>query len=73
MDKEKFLEIMADVVNEEPEDISMDTELSSLDEWDSVAFVAFLAGMSDYTDRKIKPQQVREAAKMSDLYHLAFD
>ena len=72
MEKEQFLNEMMEILDTD-ETLTLETKLNSLEEWDSIAYVAFLAGMSDYTDKKIRPQQVREAVTVGDLYHLAFD
>lgn len=72
MEQKEFLNTMADVLDEDVADLEMDTELSSLDGWDSIAYVAYLAAMSDYTEKKIAPKEVRDAVTLADLYRLAF-
>ena len=42
MTKETFLEKMADILDAE-EEISFDTELSGLEEWDSLSIVSYIA------------------------------
>ncbi|MCI7331075.1 MAG: hypothetical protein MR866_06490 [Selenomonadaceae bacterium] len=73
MEEKEFLTTMAEVLDEDENELQMNTELSSLEGWDSIAYVAYLAAMSDYTDKKILPKQVRDAGTVADLYHLAFD
>ena len=66
---EEFKEKMLDVLNRE-EEVELETKLSDLEEWDSLAYVAFLAMAAEYTDKSIRASQVRNAQTMQDLYAL---
>ena len=69
MSKEEFKEKILDVLNRE-EDLEMDTKLSDVEEWDSLAYVAFLAMAAEYTDKTIRASEVRGAQTVGDLYNL---
>lgn len=72
MKENEFLSEMQDILDTE-KTLTMETGLGDCEAWDSIAYVTFLADMSDYTEKKISPQEVRTAVTVGDLYHLAFD
>ena len=65
----EFKEQMLQVMNRE-DDVDMDQQLSDIEEWDSLAYVAFLAMAQDYTNKPIRASEVRGAEKVRDLYDL---
>lgn len=67
--QENFLEKMVDLLDTE-EEITMETVLEGIEEWDSLSFVSFLAMASAVVKKKIEPAKVRSAIKMQDLYVL---
>ena len=69
MDKEKFLEKMIDILDTEYE-VTMDTALEGLEEWDSLSFVSYLAMVKVNTGQTIKPEMVRSAMTIGDLFSL---
>ena len=69
MTVEEFSEQMIDVLNIE-EEVDLDTNLADLEEWDSVAYVAYLAMAAEYTERTIRAAEVRDAKTVRDLYNL---
>ena len=69
MDKEKFLEKMIDILDCEQE-ITMDTVLGDIEEWDSLSFVSFLAMANTTCGKKIIPADVRNASTIADLFEL---
>lgn len=66
---EQFIEKMVDLLDCE-EEITMDTVLDELDEWDSLSFVSFLAMANAAYGKKIEPSDVRRAETIGDLYSL---
>ena len=52
------------------EDVTMDSVLADLDEWDSLSIVSFVAFANSSCGKKIAPVQIRECVKISDLYNL---
>ena len=69
MTTETFLEKMADVLDAEGE-ISFDTGLSGLEEWDSLSIVSYIAMANASCGMKVDVKKVREAVTIGDLYDL---
>lgn len=69
MTKETFLEKMADILDAE-EEISFDTELSGLEEWDSLSIVSYIAMANASCGMKVDVKKVREVVTIGDLYDL---
>ena len=69
MTKDTFLEKMADILDAE-EEISFDTELSGLEEWDSLSIVSYIAMANASCGMKVDVKKVREAVTIGDLYDL---
>ena len=69
MTKEIFLERMADILDVEDE-ITLDTNLSELDEWDSLSIVSYVAMANAACGKKVDVKSVREAVTLQDLYDL---
>lgn len=66
---EQFLEKMADILDCEQE-ISMETVLTDLKEWDSLSLVSFMAMANVAYGKKVNPADVKMAKTMTDLYNL---
>lgn len=69
MSQDLFLEKMLEVLDSD-QGITMDTLLSSLEEWDSLSVISFLAMVNLNTGKKLEPVKVQEAVYIKDLYHL---
>ncbi|WP_405744745.1 phosphopantetheine-binding protein [Anaerovibrio slackiae] len=69
MTKEIFLERMADILDAEDE-ITLDTNLSELEEWDSLSIVSYVAMANAACGKKVDVKSVREAVTIQDLYDL---
>ena len=69
MTKEIFLERMADILDVEDE-ITLDTNLSELDEWESLSIVSYVAMANAACGKKVDVKSVREAVTIQDLYNL---
>lgn len=69
MTNEIFLERMADILDVEDE-ITLDTNLSELDEWDSLSIVSYIAMANASCGKKVDVKRVREAVTIQDLYNL---
>ena len=66
---ERFIEKMVDMLDSE-EEITMETVLDELDEWDSLSFVSFLAMANVAYGKKLEPSEVKLAETVGDLYNL---
>lgn len=69
MDQKIFLEKMMDLLDlvEEP---SMDSELEKFEDWDSLAYVSFLAMANRISNKRIAPEDVKAAKTLGDLFKL---
>ena len=69
MEEKEFLEKMAEIMDTETE-LSMDSVLKDIEEWDSLSYVAFLAFGATIAKEKIWPADVKAAKTLRDLYSL---
>lgn len=69
MNEQIFKEKMADILYRD--DIpDLDTPLNEIEEWNSVAYLAFVAMASDDRPAKIQASDIRNAVTLRDLYNL---
>ena len=61
---------MQDEVLDTENEVTMDTELATVEEWDSLSFVGFLAMARVATGRKLERATVQKAKALRDLYAL---
>ena len=66
---EQFIEKMVDILDSE-EEITMDTVLDDLDEWDSLSLVSFMAMANAAYGKKVAAADVKMAKTVADLYEL---
>ena len=66
MNKKEFLEKIADILDCEQE-VSMESVLTDIEEWDSLSFVSFLAMANASYGKKVSPADVRAAKTIGDL------
>lgn len=69
MTEEIFLEKMTEIFDAEDE-VTMATELDSLEEWDSLSVVSYVAMANAACGRKIEVKKVRDAVTLQDLYDM---
>lgn len=69
MTKENFIERMTDILDTEDE-ISLNTNLGELEEWDSLSIVSYIAMANAACGKKVDVKKVREAVTIQDLYDL---
>ena len=69
MNKEQFLEKMMDLLDSEDE-ITMESMLGNIEEWDSLSYVSFLAMANVSAGKKIKPEDVKAAKTLGELFEL---
>lgn len=69
MQEKDFLEKMAEIMDTEVE-LSMESKLKDIEEWDSLSYVAFLAFSAPIAKEKIWPADVKSAETLQDLYKL---
>lgn len=69
MTERTFLDEMTDLMDTEQE-LSMDTALADIEEWDSLSHVAFMAYAATHNLGNVSPQDVKKAKTLCDLYEL---
>ena len=69
--EKEFIEKLTEMMDTEA-NLSMDTELAEIEEWDSLSYVAFLAMASTVPNKKVMPADVKAAKQVRDLYELLF-
>ena len=69
MAEEIVLEKMTEILDAEDE-VTMATELDSLEEWDSLSVVSYVAMANAACGRKIEVKKVRDAVTLQDLYDM---
>ncbi|MBQ0067128.1 MAG: hypothetical protein KBS60_02900 [Phascolarctobacterium sp.] len=62
--------LIADMMELEQGKLAKDTVLNSLNEWDSLAVLSFVAMMDEEFGKDIKGCQVRECKTVADLMNL---
>lgn len=70
MTKEQFLTKMQEEVLDTDQEITMDSKLEEIEEWDSLAFVSFIAMANTAAGKKVDRVAVQDAAMIGDLYAL---
>lgn len=66
---EQFIEKMVDILDSE-EEITMNTVLGELEEWDSLSIVSFMAMVNAVYGKKVVLANVKAAETIKDLYEL---
>lgn len=69
MTEKQFLEKMVDLLDTE-EEVTLDTVLADIEEWDSISLVGFLAFANNHSNSKITAADVRKAQTINDLYEM---
>ena len=69
MKKEIFIEKMKEILDCS-ENFTFETQLSEIEEWDSLSIVSFLAMANVESGKKIDITLLREAKSIGDLYIL---
>lgn len=71
MEEKKFIEKMAEILEEEITTVKMESRLDSFDAWDSLARITFIVFVSDEHKKRLDGSAVKDAVFVSDLYSLA--
>ncbi len=69
MTEQSFIKKMVDIMDTEDE-ITMDTVLEEIEEWDSLSHVGFLSLCAGTAKTKVNASEVRAAKTIRDLYSL---
>ena len=67
MNQDDFLRLAAEAM-ETDDAITMDQPFTSMDNWDSIAVLSFIALVDETFDVAIKPKQIQEAVSLMDIW-----
>lgn len=70
MTNEQKIKVLEEILDLEENSLKPQTILKDLEEWDSVAFLSFIAMMDDEFGKTIKGSVVREQKTVADLMAL---
>ena len=68
---DKFAQEFGSIVEADSASISPQTDLESIQQWDSVAVVAFMAFVSESSGAVVDPEKIARAKTVGDLFDLA--
>ena len=71
MTEEQFLAGFADAIGSAPESLTFDTPLSSLENWDSVAYLSVMTMVDEHMGVVLDPEKLTEAKTPGEIYRLA--
>ena len=66
MTNEEKMELIAEILDVDVDDISPETVLAEIDEWDSVAALSFIAMMDDEFGKEVKGAQIKQFVTIQD-------
>ena len=66
MEKSKKIELLAEILDVEPEEIKEDMDLTEVGDWDSLAILSFIAMMDEEFGKEISGTTVKSFVKVSD-------
>lgn len=67
MDKNKKTELLADLLEVEPNEIVEGRELESYDSWDSMSKLSLIVLMDDECEKKLTGEQIRAFKTIGDI------
>ena len=73
MTKQELIQQLADVLNEDPSAVQLDTDLESLAGWDSAGLLGVIAMLDDELRVTIDVDRLRQCKTVADLVALAGD
>lgn len=70
MNEHEFIANMEELLETDQGSISLATQLDSLQQWDSLAFVSFLAMADSKCGVRVAPTELRQCKSIADLMKL---
>ena len=70
MDEKLFITNLEELLELDAGSLTLDAPLSTLSQWDSLAFVSFLAMADSEYGKKVAPAELRECRTVGDLMKL---
>jgi acyl carrier protein len=71
LNKQQFLQEFAEILGVSPSEISSESELSSLENWDSVAYLSTMILLDEKLGIAISPDQLTTAKTIQDIMNVA--
>ena len=71
--EDKIIELIARVLNVPVGDVTLETEIGELDEWDSLRNVQIIAQLEKEFEVKITPDMIMDLEDVSDIISLIKD
>lgn len=68
--EDKIIELIARVLNVPKDDVTLETEIGELDEWDSLRNVQIIAQLEKEFEVKITPDMIVDLEDVSDIVGL---
>ena len=69
MNEQEFIDELTDLMDTECE-LTMDSSLEDIEEWDSLSYVSFLSMSTKILNKRVEPKLVRSAKTVRDLYNI---
>ena len=69
MTEEQLITIVAEILEVEPTELSMDSSLDDLG-WDSLCDIGFIAAVDEEVGKTVIPNELKACSKVSDLWAL---
>lgn len=66
MSNEKKLELLADILDVDIDELVPEKRLSEMDEWDSVAVLSFIAMMDEEFGKEVRGAEIRKLVTIQD-------
>lgn len=70
MSNENKIEMLADILDLETDELLPETKLSSLAEWDSIAVLSFIAMMDEEFGKAIKGAEIKQFETIQDAMNV---
>lgn len=70
MDIKKKMELVADLMDMEPDELTPDTKVEELEDWDSVTKLSFIAMVDEEFGRAVKGEDIRAVVTVQDMLNL---
>ena len=70
MNNEKKMELLADILDIEAEELTPETRLVDMEEWDSIAALSFIAMMDEEFGKEFKCADVKKIVTVQDALNV---
>ncbi len=70
MNNEKKMELLADILDIEAEELTPETRLVDMEEWDSIAALSFIAMMDEEFGKEFKGADVKKIVTVQDALNV---